>query len=145
MRVPGTTTITHQPIDTVVRVNRTAFFHCEASYNPAIDITYDWYHNDYKIQFVKIRVIGDTQHVEIEEHFERVSRVVTSRRRALLLQWLYVAYMWTYAVYSISKSIMYSCSVHVLIVHVIIRWGAFPYSKILIEVTMCMLIKSCKG
>ena len=65
-----------------MRVNHTAFFHCEASYNPAIDITYDWYHNDYKIQFVKIRVIGDTQHVEIEEHFERVSHVthVMARR-----------------------------------------------------------------
>ena len=76
------TQITNWPIDTVVRVNHTAFFHCEASYNPAIDITYDWYHNDYKIQFVKIRVIGDTQHVEIEEHFERVSHVthVMARR-----------------------------------------------------------------
>ena len=70
--VSATTQITQYPMNTVVRVNRTAFFRCEASYNPTLDITYDWYHNEYHIQFIKIRVIGDLQHVEEEEYFERV-------------------------------------------------------------------------
>lgn len=68
----ATTTISNFPFDTVVRVNKTAFFHCEASFNPTLDITYDWYHNDYHIQFIKVRVIGDLPFVEEEEYFERV-------------------------------------------------------------------------
>ena len=69
------TTISRYPEDTVVRVNSTAFFHCEASFNPTLDITYDWYHNDYHIQFIKVRIVGDLPYIEEEEHFDRVKIV----------------------------------------------------------------------
>ncbi|ESO05253.1 hypothetical protein HELRODRAFT_185513 [Helobdella robusta] len=64
-------TIHQPPRDTVVLVNQTAFFHCEAAYNPAIDITYDWYHNSYKIMFIKVRNLGNTVHVFKEPYYER--------------------------------------------------------------------------
>lgn len=66
-----TTSISQPPRDMVVMVNQTAFFHCEGSYNPAIDITYDWWHNSYKIMFVKVRNLGNMVHVFNEPYFHR--------------------------------------------------------------------------
>ena len=64
--------MSYEPRDTVVMVNHTAFFACQAAYNPAIDITYDWWHNNYKIMFVKIKNLGPTVYTWHEKHFERV-------------------------------------------------------------------------
>jgi len=53
-------------------VNQTAFFACQASYNPAIDITYDWWHNNYKIMFIKLKNLGNSVYVWREPNYERV-------------------------------------------------------------------------
>lgn len=63
--------ISQPPKDTVVLVNQTAFFHCEAAHNPLIDVAYDWYHNNYKIMFIKVRNLGNKVHVFTEPHYER--------------------------------------------------------------------------
>jgi len=57
----------------VVMVNQTTFFHCEGSYNPAIDITYDWWHNTYKIMFIKVRNLGNAVYTYTEPYYSRVS------------------------------------------------------------------------
>lgn len=57
----------------VVMVNQTSFLFCGASYSPAIDITYDWWHNSYKIMFVKVRSLGNAVFVYNEPHYTRVS------------------------------------------------------------------------
>ena len=65
--------INHQPRDDTILVNQTAFFHCEASYHPAVDLTYDWYHNSYKIMFIKVRNLGNKVFIFTEPNYERVS------------------------------------------------------------------------
>jgi len=66
------TTVTYPPRDSVVTVNSTAFFACQASYNPAIDITYDWWHNNYKIMFIKLKNLGNSVYIWREANYERV-------------------------------------------------------------------------
>jgi len=61
------------PRDQVVMVNQTIYFACQVSYNPAIDITYDWWHNNYKIMFIKIKNLGNSVYVWREANYERVS------------------------------------------------------------------------
>jgi len=68
----ATTQVTYPPHDEVVMVNQTAFFACQASYNPALDITYDWWHNNYKIMFIKIKNLGNSVYVWREANYERV-------------------------------------------------------------------------
>lgn len=68
------TTVTYAPHDVVVKVNQTAFFPCQASYNPAIDITYDWWHNNYKIMFILVKNLGNSVYVWREPNYERVGR-----------------------------------------------------------------------
>jgi receptor-type tyrosine-protein phosphatase gamma len=65
------TTVIYPPKDTVVIVNQTTFLACQSSYNPAIDITYDWWHNSYKIMFVKVKNLGNTVYVWREPNYER--------------------------------------------------------------------------
>lgn len=69
----ATTIVTQLPRDMVVMVNQTAFFACEASYNPAIDLIHDWWHNGRKIMFIKVRNLGNTVYVFVEPYYERVS------------------------------------------------------------------------
>lgn len=70
-----TTTIGQPPRDMVVMVNQTTFFHCEGSYNPAIDITYDWWHNTYKIMFIKVRNLGNAVYTYTEPYYSRGSGI----------------------------------------------------------------------
>jgi len=70
--VAGSTTIVQYPQDTTVRVNHTAFLLCEASFNPLLDLTYDWYQNGIKIIFYRIKTMGDTVYVKPDPHFKRV-------------------------------------------------------------------------
>jgi len=69
---PATTTLTQPPRDMTVSVNDTAFFHCGASYNPALDVTYDWYHNAYRILFIRIRNLGNSVTIFREPNYYRV-------------------------------------------------------------------------
>lgn len=71
LTVLPTTQVTYPPHDEVVMVNQTAFFACQASYNPALDITYDWWHNNYKIMFIKIKNLGNSVYVWREANYER--------------------------------------------------------------------------
>lgn len=71
LTVLPTTTITQEPEPNTVQINKTAIFQCQASFNPSLDITYDWYHNNRKIDFIKIRIIGETPYIEREDYFER--------------------------------------------------------------------------
>ena len=71
----ASTSVLYAPRDTVVMVNQTAFFACQAQYNPAIDITYDWWHNNYKIMFIKLKNLGNSVYVWREPNYERVSRI----------------------------------------------------------------------
>lgn len=71
LTVLPTTTISQPPRDMVVMVNQTTFLFCGASYSPAIDITYDWWHNTYKVMFVKVRNLGNSVYVYKEPHYTR--------------------------------------------------------------------------
>ena len=49
--VLGTMTISRPPENVIVEMNKTAYIMCEASYNPALDLTYTWSHNGKKIDW----------------------------------------------------------------------------------------------
>jgi len=63
--------LSQPPRDMTVIVNGTAFFSCGASYNPAVDVTYEWFHNAYLIMFIKIRNLGNGVAVFTEDYFHR--------------------------------------------------------------------------
>ena len=66
-------TISGPPRQDSVELGKTAFLRCEASYNPVLDITYDWYQNTYKIPFIRIKTLGQDQiYIERDENFRRV-------------------------------------------------------------------------
>ena len=65
--------ISNPPEDNVAVVGKPAFMRCEASYNPVLDITYDWYQNNYKIEFIRVKTLGQDQiYIERDENFKRV-------------------------------------------------------------------------
>ena len=79
--VPATTSISQGPFDTVIQVNRTAFLHCVASYDPKLDVTYVWYHGNYLIEFEKVFRLGENRYeVWYHPHFRRVGRLKYNKR-----------------------------------------------------------------
>lgn len=75
--------LSQPPRDMTVMVNMTAFFHCGASYNPALDVTYDWYHNAYRIMFIKIRNLGNAVTVFTEPNYYRVCKFVIDHMKLI--------------------------------------------------------------
>ncbi len=49
-------------MDTSVKLNRTTFVHCMASYNPLLDVTYVWYDGDRVVEFEKIFRLGENRY-----------------------------------------------------------------------------------
>ena len=76
LSLTGSTQLIQMPQDSTVEVNSTAFFRCEASFSPVFDVTYDWYHNNRKLDFIRIYSDGSYKvWVEKEPYFERVHLV----------------------------------------------------------------------
>ncbi|CAD5115430.1 DgyrCDS4405 [Dimorphilus gyrociliatus] len=55
-----TTSIVNPPMDEVVQINKTRFFHCIASHATQLDVTYIWYQGPYMIEFERIYRLGET-------------------------------------------------------------------------------------
>lgn len=71
--IADTTTITQPPEDLVIEVNRTRFFHCIASYDPRLDVTYVWYENNVQIDFELVFRLGEDKYeMWYNPHFKRV-------------------------------------------------------------------------
>ena len=70
------TVINYTPINNQrVQVNSTAFLHCDSTYNPTLDLTYDWWHNNFQIKFERLRIgPGNIAYFEYDEHYSRVSQ-----------------------------------------------------------------------
>lgn len=112
--VTATTTISQPPRDMVVMVNQTTFLFCGASYSPAIDITYDWWHNTYKVMFVKVRNLGNSVYVYKEPHYTRVSGGSTEPP-VLMLLFILMWYDTGIFVSSVVKD-FYRCTLLVLLI-----------------------------
>jgi hypothetical protein len=72
--VPAATVIGYTPTNSQrVQVNSTAFLYCDSTFNPTLDLTYDWWHNNYHIEFERLRVgPGNVAYFEFDEHYSRV-------------------------------------------------------------------------
>lgn len=68
------TTLARPPDATSIRVNRTRFLHCMASYDEILDVTYTWHQNGQLIEFEKVLRLGENNY-QIWRHpyFFRVS------------------------------------------------------------------------
>lgn len=77
---PATTQITFPPRADSVRENASAFLHCDAAFNPALDLTYDWWHNNYRIEFELLKVgAGNIAYFEEDPHYKRVGVIFFCR------------------------------------------------------------------
>ena len=63
--------VPYKPEDTTVSVNKTAFLHCEASYDRKLDLTYNWIHNGRPVIFERFETYSDQIIVVPDPHFAR--------------------------------------------------------------------------